>query len=369
MGTNSTTKTMQLPGWVMRDKQALHEEPAARRLALALINAGTILAPATRDPRQFVNGALPATAPPHLPANDLALRLVPSGLPAQVRHPNTNPTLRPLAQFSWGGTLVTSRQGVNKTQVPRISADHLLLQLSAGSIRLGFPRLDLLLSNGAVAFIPAGTAFSLQHLGALKGEVLIIPADLVRQTGVVLPSQVVSARPNDADAAAIRTYCQALGQMPRSTPPGHQRRTGQVAAARLLNKLALILPRLQQSAAASLPPAVTPHGSRPLVERFLRLAKSNTGCETTIADFAQDLGVSTAQLDQACKIQRGRSALQIVHDLRFDHAVALLRAGTPHAEIAALAGYVGPAHMKRAFIAATGRSLDDFIRDTAYASS
>ena len=82
----------------------------------------------------------------------------------------------------------------------------------------------------------------------------------------------------------------------------------------------------------------------------------------TLGDLAQELGVTIGMLDRACRAARGRSALDLMYDLRLERAVTLLkeRRASP-AEIAVRLGYVGLSHMKRAFIAATGRGPEDFV--------
>lgn len=108
------------------------------------------------------------------------------------------------------------------------------------------------------------------------------------------------------------------------------------------------------------------HEARPLTDRFLDLALTELSQNQTIAELARRLGHSLAQLDRACLQSRGRSALQLLYDLRLERAVNALRdSDMPIHEIARELGYSGQAHFIRSFAAATGRSPQayrDFMR-------
>ena len=82
---------------------------------------------------------------------------------------------------------------------------------------------------------------------------------------------------------------------------------------------------------------------------------------STIADLAEDLGATTAELDAACQHRHGKRAVDLVHDLRLARAVQMLRdTSESPARIARMLGYSSLAHLSRAFVAATGRLPDSF---------
>ena len=81
----------------------------------------------------------------------------------------------------------------------------------------------------------------------------------------------------------------------------------------------------------------------------------------TIAELARRLGHSLAHLDRACLQSRGRSALQLLYDLRLERAARALRGSDiPICDIAQELGYAGLGHFMRSFAAATGRSPEAY---------
>ena len=83
-------------------------------------------------------------------------------------------------------------------------------------------------------------------------------------------------------------------------------------------------------------PARPGSGDRALFESFVELAGREMGRGRTLSDLAEALGATASALDTACRRQRGRSALEVLYDLRLDRARRLLSdAATPLSAIAA----------------------------------
>ena len=73
------------------------------------------------------------------------------------------------------------------------------------------------------------------------------------------------------------------------------------------------------------------------------------------------LGSSSAALDRACLSGHGKRAIQMIHDLRFDVALAALRDGNRGlVDIARDLGYASQAHLTRAFVDRTGHLPERF---------
>ncbi|MDF3606450.1 AraC family transcriptional regulator [Paracoccus sp. DMF-8] len=324
-----------------------------QRLRRARIAEGQILRPGQRDPRAADSGSAPlalvanSLVPPH---RDPPFSIRPDRHHGRLAH-------FPLAGFTWGGAIRGTGRGIGRASAPRVWPDHLLIHVTSGSLRLEQPRLDRLLQADTLTFIPLGTAFSLLHLSEVRGDVLAVPAALVRKLGTILPDGIVSGRPSDEDGARIGHAIARLSTM------GMLRDSALLGlAGQQLNQLSLTLSRLQE---APQPDARSPahsRNARPLTDRFMRLVQREMENAPTLGDLAQELGVTIGMLDRACRAARGRSALDLMYDLRLERAVTLLkeRRASP-AEIAVRLGYVGLSHMKRAFIAATGRGPEDFV--------
>ena len=99
----------------------------------------------------------------------------------------------------------------------------------------------------------------------------------------------------------------------------------------------------------------------PLVNRFMALAGARLGSGHTVGELAEALGVTAATLDRACRKARGRRAIDLIHDLRFETALTLLRTTrTSQAEIAQDLGFTSLAHFIRAFVDRTGKLPESF---------
>ncbi|RNF33755.1 AraC family transcriptional regulator [Paracoccus methylarcula] len=81
----------------------------------------------------------------------------------------------------------------------------------------------------------------------------------------------------------------------------------------------------------------------------------------TIADLAAELGTGTAALDHACQSARGKRAIDLMHEVRLQRAVEMLReGGQSPAQIAKELGYTSHTHFTRSFVAATGQRPETF---------
>lgn len=338
-----------LPAWVRRRRESGVAEPALVRLRGASVAEGRIQAPALRDPR------LLATPAPHqaaLPANHAAS-------PGQTRPFSTPPLsgrggmqIRRLSEFSWGG----AAKGLGGAAVPRVCPDHLVLWLTTGSIRIALPRQHRILRAGQMTFVPAGTAFSLWHGPVAEGVAVNIPISILRRLGMILPREMVWGTPDLRDQPILHAALPRLAQIGRLPD-----QASRVAALEPLGQLARALTRLDDGPTEEPHPKDDPRRAKPLSDRYIQLVRRDMGRGLTIADFAQELGVASATLDRACRCCRGRSALDLLYDLRLERAVWLLREGrNPTATVASLVGYVSLSHMNRAFAAATGRGPEAF---------
>jgi len=346
-------------------------DPAADRIVARLvaagITAGTILEPAAPDPRQDGDGtAAPLSAAPRA-APHISMAWPPSPCPSSRPPSSRSPSLRaasplptgerageglrlmPLAGFHWGGPAGAPAAPPR----PRVRGDHVLLRPTGGQVTIVFPRHNHPLPAGRLAFIPAGTAFSLRPPAETRGLALLIPPGCCR--GLALPPGFRHGLPRAEDALLIDPAMQGLAAGMAGDP------APEAVRASRLGLIAVALSRLEDRPGT--PDAATgrPAGARSLTEAFLQLARAELHRNQTIAEIARKLGCSLAQLDRACRASRGRSALDLLYDLRLQHATQALRDGNrPVAEIAAGLGYAGLGHFMRAFLAATGRTPEAY---------
>lgn len=332
-----------------------HAQPDAdgtrARLRGASVTAGGILEPAEDDPR---GRAEPAEITPAAP---LRMAPVAAPVPPTVWRSRSMPgdglRLMPLAALVWGGP-VRGRLGL-RTASPRVRGDHVLLMVSQGALAVELPRMRHPVTQGRLAFIPAGTAFSLDPPAEIQGWALLIPPSVARALSVVLPDAFRCGLPAEADRSLLEPTMNALGH-------GSPRSPEEEAATRCqLGLISVALSRLSSVAEPRDAANCRMAEARPLAQRFIDMMWESPAQDRTMAEIAADLGCSLAHLDRACQQSRGRRALELLYSVRSDRAAQLLReTDKPTMQIAAELGYSSLGHFMRAFAAATGRTPDSF---------
>lgn len=265
-------------------------------------------------------------------------RAVPPSLPAR---------LLPLAAFVWGSRALPPQ--------PRTRADHTLIWVTGGRMHLDYPRHHHRMLAGDLRFVPAGTAFAALPMQGAKGHVALLPAALTAHMGTAIAAGI---------AAQVGPEASRLLALLRGLTRPDPATTAQLAAG-----LAACLGGLAPERTC-LPDRPAAAQDRGLVERFLDLAGQRLGDGGSLAELASELHSSMAMLDRACIAARGRRAIDLVHDMRLEHAVRSLRQGTESpARIAVRLGYTSHAHLTCAFIAATGRTPEAFRAQPGRSSS
>lgn len=195
--------------------------------------------------------------------------------------------LMPLAGFSWGR--------MTGQPVPRTRGDHALILLRAGQIRLNFPGHGRSDTDGALYFLPAGTAFAAMPGPNVQGEVLLISRDLARDLSPALPKGTLIAD-TGADLLHLTHLLHDLDSFGASPRPMRDQ-----ALHCQLGLLAVLLGDLQPLRRSA--PATTGSPAKiadpVLIERFLYLVADRLGDGDTLSDLAAALGCSLAVLDRA----------------------------------------------------------------------
>ncbi|MTD98744.1 helix-turn-helix domain-containing protein [Paracoccus sp. YIM 132242] len=307
---------------------------AGRRLGVDGVNA-----PFIADAPQPVAGPPAIPQPQDRPA---PAALQPAWREAHPVGRQSGIRLLPLAAFLWGSR-------ANPPQ-PRTRPDHVLIWVTQGRVQLDFPRDRFCLRSGDLRYIPAGTAFAASPAHGTTGHVALISARLGAQAVPPLPDHVLAAQVGN-HAAQLEATLREIGVETPGGDPG--------TLSCLVNLLSLRLRQLAPGRAPDMRDTGFP--DRPLIDRFLALAREQLGESRSVAELAAELGSSTLQLDQACLAAHGKRAVALMHQLRLDCAARMLReTARPTQRIAADLGYSSHAHFIRAFVAATGRTPDAF---------
>lgn len=253
--------------------------------------------------------------------------------------------LLPLAGFIWGSRTTPPH--------PRTRADHILIWVTAGQLHLDYPRQQHVMPSDSVRYIPAGTAFAAWPTPGTEGHALLLAPALLRDIDPPFPRQPLAGSAGESREALLST----LGEL---ADEGGKPNSGKALHC-LLGVLALRLARLEPARAHATPTPLPNEAQRPLVERFLTLAQAQLHQGPTIADLAAILGTSTAALDRACQNARGKRAIELMHEVRLQRAVEMLReGGQSPAQIAKELGYTSHAHFTRSFVEATGQRPETF---------
>lgn len=259
--------------------------------------------------------------------------------------------LLPLEGFTWGSRA--------KPPQPRTRPEHVLIWVTEGQVHLGFPRDHVVLRAGDLRHIPAGTAFAAVPVAGARGHAVLIAADLVSQATPPFPDRGLAAHVGTQAAQLEATLRELAAETPGSDP---------AAMACLMNLLSLRLGHLAPPRPRDAPePGVS---DRPMIDRFLALARQRLGESRSVAELAAELGCTTLLLDQACHAAHAKRAVDLIHDLQLECAVDMLRnTARPTQRIADELGYSSHAHFIRAFAAATGRAPDAFRAQSLGSSS
>lgn len=279
------------------------------------------------------------------PANSPGPTVPVTPFAGRPRLPESGLRVLPLDSFVWGGA--TWAGGLRRG---RTRGDHCLIRVTEGTMRIVLPSGAVDHGAGSVIFIPAGTAFAAEPQPGVRGQVLLMARQMAERLS--LPGRiVVGAGVSDAFSADLAALAA------RTHDP--------IAAATAACRVELIATSLERLAARpqSSQPELPERDSHALVRAYLDLAGREMGRGRTIADLADALGTTAAGLDAACRKHQGRSALDLLYDLRLDRAQAMMaepRHSLP--QIAEELGFTGVAHMNRVFMAATGRPAEAFRR-------
>ena len=342
---NETVRSLPVPF------PAVAADAATTRLMGARITSDVIQEPAATDPRRTAE-----------PVPDKAAAAAPAALPlvtAAPSVPGNGLRAMPLAAFSWGGPVRGRLGGRGATAAPRVRGDHVVIHVTDGTLGIELPRIRHMICRERLAFIPAGTAFSLHPPPEVQGWALLVPPGLTRDLPVPLPMTFHSGVPDAADAALLEPSLRALGQAGPRNPSEDS------AAACQLGWLAVALSRAANRPETQNAPGRGIAEARPLTEKFIALATANLAQGQTMADMAGELGCSLAHLDRACVQSRGRGALELLYGIRLDRAAALLRdTALPAGQIAQDLGYSSLGHFMRSFAAGTGRTPESFREST-----
>ncbi|CAL9311600.1 hypothetical protein SUDANB25_04845 [Streptomyces sp. SudanB25_2051] len=228
--------------------------------------------------------------------------------------------------------------------------------------------MDLLWSRGRLVVAgPDTRAYASEDPGADWAGVRFAPGDAPALLGV----PAYELRDRRVDLADLWPASRA------------RRLTARVTAA--LARAAAGAPAATATAASGPPPAGPPPAGPPLggpavaleeavlhlaaeaprPDPLLRAVAARLDAGWSVAATADAVGLGARQLHRRSLDAFGYGPKTLARVLRLQRALALVRAGTPYAEVAAAAGYTDQAHLARDTRALTGRTLTAYAADYA----
>jgi len=144
----------------------------------------------------------------------------------------------------------------------------------------------------------------------------------------------------------------------------HGKENSRFMAMQALLRLAFVwIIRQQLSEKASVPVANDRDATR--IRRFKNIIEENFTNGLTIKEYASQLGISSAQLNNICRAKVGKTALQIVHErLILEVKRNLVYNSLTISEIAYNLGFSDPAYFTRFFSKQTGISPKQYRAET-----
>ena len=103
-----------------------------------------------------------------------------------------------------------------------------------------------------------------------------------------------------------------------------------------------------------------------LVQRYLSIVEENLGQRQPIARYAERLGVTTDHLSRVCRLVKGMSALELLHERQYLEARRLLTyTSILVSEVAATLGFEDSGHFSRFFARRAGQSPASYRHSAA----
>lgn len=267
-----------------------------------------------------------------------------------TEHQATGLALVPIAQ--------NLQLGRWRTEAMRSHATPRLLFIGKGHGRITIAGLTSGYGPNNLIFIPAHTMYGFDVGPTVFGHMLTIPSAMAGEW----PDEPLHLRMRDVSAQKEFTLIiDGLERELNSEKDSHSR-----AALYHLGLLAVyferqLIARPDESASAH-----SETSSARLVAAFTDLIERDYRSNKSIAQYADELGVTPTHLTRCCKQTCGKSALGILTDrIHYEACIMLRDSKRAVQDIASDLGFKSPAYFSRAFQSRAGRSPRDFRKHGA----
>jgi len=233
-----------------------------------------------------------------------------------------------------------------------------LFYLRCGEVRMTLEGNDLEPRTPCVIAIPSITVHGFAFSG-VDGWVLTMPDVLIERLLVQAPGllpHLDKPRIVDADCREIETLFSRIGDEFIDIRPG--RLLSIQACLELI--LVWLARRLldEEERGVAVQSNAAAHA-----RRFRQLVESGFREQRTLDRYAQDLGMTTTQLNRVCRTVFGKSALGVIHDrLLLEARRNLVYTSMTVAEVGYALGFSDPSYFTRFFVRATNIAPSEFRR-------
>lgn len=232
-----------------------------------------------------------------------------------------------------------------------------VLYLSRGGARTVLDGDESTMHGPMIVTVPPLCIHGFSPLASVQGHLLTLPGSSMRhllsnaETDADLTEVpcIIKGEPNEK-FTEIEVLFREIAQ------EYHGQKNSRFMAMQSLLRLAFVwIIRRQLSEKASVPVANDRDATR--IRRFKKIIEENFTNNLTIKEYASQLGISAAQLNNICRAKVGKTALQIVHErLILEVKRNLVYNSLTISEIAYNLGFSDPAYFTRFFSKQTGVS-------------
>lgn len=232
-----------------------------------------------------------------------------------------------------------------------------IIYLSRGGARTVLDGNEATVHGPLIATIPPLCIHGFSPLASVQGHLLTLPGSSMRH--------LLSNAESDADLTEVpciikgepnEQFTEVDTLFRRIAQEYHGKENCRFMCTQSLLRLMFVwMIRRQLSEKASLPVVNDRDAAR--IRRFKKIIEENFTNNLTIKEYASQLGISAAQLNNICRAKVGKTALQIVHErLVLEVKRNLVYNSLTISEIAYNLGFSDPAYFTRFFSKQTGVS-------------
>jgi len=241
-----------------------------------------------------------------------------------------------------------------------------IFYLSRGSAKAVLDGNQLNIHGPILVTIPSLCVHGFSPINPLQGHLLTLPASSVRH--LLSPAEIdidLTETPTIIKGSPGEQFTEVDTLFRQIAKEYKDKRNSHFMAMQSLVRLALVWIIRRQLSDRANSIVVTNDRDAARIRKFKKIIESNFTNNLTVKQYAKELGISSAQLNNICRAKVGKTALQIVHErLMLEAKRNLIYTSYTISEIAYNLGFSDPAYFTRFFSKQTGVSPKQYRSGT-----